>query len=135
MVINVNMKPRSPAKILHDVKRITRFLSKKNESKIILSVQMVNICDIPPVPRSKPRLSVVQVQTTNVIPLPKPNLTISRATSVDIPPDVVPSPYQPKNSEALTKEKFLCIMKDMAYKESGKKRKIVKKKRKTGKTI
>ena len=81
------MKNKSPAKTLYDVKWITRFLRKENSSNKVLSNTKVIICDIPPHPGIKPSLSIVCVQTTNVLPKPNPVLVLSRMVSIDIPPE------------------------------------------------
>ena len=94
------MKHKSPAKTLRDVVRMTRFLNKKNQFKsgCGLSFKKLASCDIPPVPVTKPVLSIQQVQTTTVCPRLKPKLSISRQISIDIPPDQetkknVPKPF------------------------------------------
>jgi hypothetical protein len=97
------MKHKSPAKTLRDVIRMTRFLYKKNEYKIGLSIQKLASFDIPPVPVPKPVLSVVQIQTTNVRPQPKLRLSISRQTSVDIPPE------QKTENKPFTMQDFMDI--------------------------
>ena len=80
------MKHKSPSKTLYDVKRITRFLRKKNTSNKVSSTTVIS-CDIPPCPGFKPSLSIVSVQTTNVPPKPNPVLVLSRMVSIDIPPE------------------------------------------------
>ena len=82
---------------------MTRFLYKKNEYKIGLSIQKLASFDIPPVPVTKPVLSVVQIQTTNVRPQPKLRLSISRQTSVDIPPE------QKTENKPFTMQDFMDI--------------------------
>ena len=77
---NMPLCKKSRAKILWDVKRITSFIEKKSP---ILALKVLPQISIPPL---KPTLSVVSVQTTNVLPHPDPILSISRNTLVDIPP-------------------------------------------------
>ena len=81
------MCQKSPAKILRNVKRITKFFSKKCSNKVQnLSVVKIQFIDIPPTPRPNPNLSKVHVQTTNVPASPTPALSIFKNISIDIPP-------------------------------------------------
>ena len=105
------MNHKSPAKTLRDVVRMTRFLYRKNKFKHGLSIQKIKSVDVPPTPVTKPVLSAVLVQTTNVRPRPKPKLAVSRQISVDIPPDQTTSPSQKNTSEPFTMLNFMDILK------------------------
>ena len=90
--------------------RMKKFLYKKNKTRNGLSIHKRVSCDIPPVPITKPVLSVAQVQTTDVRPQSKPNLTVSRAISVDIPPDPTQNPSQKMSTKPITMQKFMDIV-------------------------
>ena len=62
-------------------------------------------------PVTKPVLSVAQVQTTDVRPQSKPNLTVSIAISVDIPPDQTQNPCQKMSTKPITMKEFMDIVK------------------------
>ena len=61
------MTNKNPARILHDVKRITKFLAMKKPTLVISYVNKINI------PPKKPTLSLVKIAPIDVPPEPRPD--------------------------------------------------------------
>ena len=75
------MPNKSPARILRDVKRITKFVSQK---------------------RPKPSLSITFVNRIEIPPIPKPKLSLSKIVCIEFPP--VPKSSSNDNNEELKKQ-------------------------------
>ena len=90
------MVHRSPCKSLRSIKRLTKFIEKKNiNTKPVLAIFTLPQIDIfpnkscvIPKPNTKPKLSIVHVQTTTVLPYqpPKPRLSIVHVERTTVPP-------------------------------------------------
>ena len=63
----VRMTNKSPARILHDVKRITKFLAMKKTTLVIIYVNKIDI------PTKKPTLSLFKIAPIDVPPEPRPD--------------------------------------------------------------
>ena len=75
------MPNKSPARILRDVKRITKFVSQK---------------------RPKPSLSITFVNRIEIPPIPKPKLSLSKIVCIEFPP--VPKSSSNDNNEEIKKQ-------------------------------
>ena len=88
------MGSKSPSKVLRNIKRMTRYAEMKHQplkrKNVLSSISLPQI-DIYPI---FPNLSITQVQTTTVLPLPpfKPNLSITHVQTTTVPPKPRPTP-------------------------------------------
>ena len=108
---------KSPSKVLRSIKRMTRYAEKKHQelkkTNVLssvslpqidiypnypnLSISQVQTTTILPLPPPKPILSITHVQTTTVLPqpCPKPKLSITHVQTTTVPPQY---PTKPKLS-------------------------------------
>ena len=96
-----NMGHKSQAKLFRSVRRITKFLERKQP---ILSIAVQTSINILPAVKE---LSIVHVQTTHVLSQtqPRPNLEFSKTIVISFTPD------QPDDAKPLTYSHFMKMEK------------------------